>query len=103
MADLTVANTILEQLGGRRFVVMTGARDLVGDTRKLMFKIPRAKDGINHITIALEPSDTYTVTFQKYTFGRAGLKVKTISTHEDIYCDMLRDVFTRATGLYTSL
>jgi hypothetical protein len=32
-----------------------------------------------------------------------GLKVTTVSRHEDIYNDNLRDVFERATGLKTSM
>jgi hypothetical protein len=30
MSNLTVANTILEQLGGGRFIAMTGAKSFVG-------------------------------------------------------------------------
>lgn len=39
--NLTVANTILHQLGGRRFIAFTGARDLLGDTNSLTFKLPK--------------------------------------------------------------
>ena len=40
MADLKVANTILAQLGGLRFIVMTGARDFIGGDYHLIFSLP---------------------------------------------------------------
>ncbi len=103
--DLTVANTILEQLGGNRFLAMTGARNLAGDATSLSFRLPGngfAKNGINYVKVTLEPSDTYTVVFKK--IGRApGFKVTEFDKVEDVYCDNLREVFERATGLATSL
>jgi hypothetical protein len=33
MTDMTVARTILDQLGGARFVAMTGAREFVGSAK----------------------------------------------------------------------
>ena len=62
--NMVVANTILEQLGGRRFVAMTGARNFtaIDDQRgALSFKVPRAKDGINAIKVTLTAMDDYTV------------------------------------------
>lgn len=41
MADMTVANEILRQLGGNKFLVMTGANHLIGDTYSLSMKLPR--------------------------------------------------------------
>lgn len=63
MNDITVSKTILEQLGGRRFIAMTGARDLIGGTNYLMFRLPRglAKNGINKVKITLDWTDTYVV------------------------------------------
>jgi hypothetical protein len=39
MTDMTVARTILDQLGGARFVAMTGAREFVGSADSLTFKV----------------------------------------------------------------
>src|SRR5271166_4088110 len=98
-----VAKTILEQLGGNRFVAMTGAKHFVGDGNVLRFKLPGGsgfcKDGINYVTVKLEASDTYTVEF----FRVRALKMKQGKRYCDVYNDQLREVFTRATGLYTSL
>ena len=40
----------------------------------------------------------YRRTFSKKTFE---CKTKDIETHEGIYCDMLEEMFTMVTGLYT--
>jgi hypothetical protein len=97
---MEVAQAILAQLGGRKFTVMTGARGLLADRNSLSFKLPRfAGVKINYVKITLDASDTYTV-----EFGRVfGLKYATISKYSDIYADGLRSLFTRETGLETSL
>jgi len=99
---LQIAKTILEQLGGHQFVVMTGAKNLTSLGNGLSFKLPGAgftKNGINYVKIILDPSDTYTV-----EFGRTrGTEYKIINTLNDIYFDVLQEVFTRETGLNTHL
>jgi len=94
-----VAETILKQLGGNRFRVMTGAKEFIADGKMLMFRIPKANRGINHVRITLAPSDTYTVEFGR----KRSMNYKVISTFKDIYNDQLQDLFERETGLYTSL
>lgn len=97
--DLTVANTILEQLGGRRFLAMTGAKDLLGDTDSLWLRLPRTAKGINKIRIKLEPSDTYTVIGYRYR----NLELTEIAKVSDVYCEALQRTFTSITGLDTHL
>lgn len=99
--DMTVATTILEQLGGPRFVHMTGARDLVGGRSELRFRLPArlAKDGVNVVRIVLTPMDVYTVE----TYRARGGKSTLVDTAEDIYAEDLQRVFTRMTGLVTRL
>jgi hypothetical protein len=96
-----VAHTILQQLGGRRFLAMTGAQCLT-DTRALTVKLPRSAV----VVIELDPSDTYTVKFGKVSTMRQILNgadaVKWNSTHEGVYADRLCALFTEQTGLYTS-
>ncbi|AKF13659.1 putative YahA protein [Sinorhizobium phage phiN3] len=98
MTDLTVANTILAQLGGGRFKVMTGAKNFVGAADYLMFQIPTSKK-INKVKITLTPDDLYTVEFLNINMKK--LAVTTIKKFEGVFCDMLEDIFTEATGLYT--
>jgi len=99
-----VAKIILEQLGGRRFVAMTGARNMTSDVDSLTVKLPSrfAKDGINAVKIKLTPADTYEVIF--YRLGRAPtFKVTVVSEHSDVYVDSLRTLFSSETGLALSL
>lgn len=96
-----VAAAILDQLGARRFLAMTGARELVATAKGLQFRLPAnfAKDGVNMIRVELEDSDTYTVTAGRF----ARLEFKEKAREELIYCDMLQAAFTRLTGLDTHL
>lgn len=96
-----ITHEILRQLGGNRFVVMTGAKHLCEVERGLGFQIPGniTKDGINAVKITLDPSDTYTVKFMRMT----RTKLKVVAEVSDVYCDMLQDIFTDRTGLYTHL
>jgi len=100
---LTIANTIIAQLGGRRFTVMTGAKDFCATETGLSFRLPGAggycKNGINRVRIALTGRDDYDVFFHRVR----GAKLTTIAMHSGIYAEQLRDVFTAATGLQTSL
>jgi hypothetical protein len=72
-SDMTVACVILHQLGGQRFVAMTGAKFLLAHESALSFHLPSnfAKNGINRVRIDLAPTDLYDVTFQR----ARGLKI----------------------------
>lgn len=101
MTDMTIATTILEQLGGNKFRAMTGAKDFGGHADALTFRLPATitRDRINFVRITLTPADVYRVEFMKVR----GLNITTVSTHDDVYASDLRRVFTSATGLETSL
>lgn len=100
MTNHEIATTILEQLGGGVFRMMTGARDFIAIERGLRFKLPsnfaRGPHGcVNLVTIELTPADTYRVKFERV---RAG-KVTTLDEVFDVYVDTLRETFERCTGL----
>jgi len=98
-----IADTIFAQLGGARFVAMTGARALVAHPDALTFKLPRTaefvKGGINYVVIRLNALDTYDLDFARLR----GVEVTVIERATNVYADQLRAVFTRATGLDTHL
>jgi hypothetical protein len=101
--DKSVALTILQQLGGNKFTVMTGARNLIAIESGLSFRLPGAsgftKQGINYVKITLDADDTYTM-----EFGRVrGMTYKVLKTHNGIYFDQLQEIFTSETGLATHL
>ena len=103
MSDMTVAKTILAQLGGNRFVAMTGARNLGGTEDSLSFRLPGSggfcKNGINCVRIVLNSMDLYDVTYMRIR----GTKVTVVEEVNGLYADMLRENFERVTGLATSL
>ncbi len=115
---MQVAKTILEQLGGARFVRFTGAKNLVGGEDFLMFMLPRTpfytKDGINKVKITLTPMDVYKMEFWKLPSTVEVAEMTTtdavkavlpdpIEVREDVYCDQLQQIFTKVTGLVTHL
>lgn len=97
--EATVSSEIYNQLGGNKFVTMTGAKNFIKTDISLSFKIPKGKNGINYVKITLTPSDAYDIEFGKVY----GLNYKVISHLKEIYADKLGEVFTEMTGLYTSL
>jgi hypothetical protein len=95
MTDLTVAKIILEQLGGDRFVAMTGATSFIGTEDSLTFRVGRNPKGVSHVRVTLASADLYAVTF--FHTGKAP------RIGGDVPCDMLQDVFFEHTGLHTRL
>jgi hypothetical protein len=102
MSDLTIAKTILDQLGGKRFLVMTGAKQLVGSPASLSMRLNSVNEErkrVNYVAITLDPSDTYTLV-AGYVRGTTFTEV---FKRDDVYCDQIQEIFTKATGLYTHL
>lgn len=97
--DMTVANTILAQLGGNRFIMMTGSKNLVGDKDSLAFKVGRNGKGVTHVRIKLEANDTYTVRFMAVR----GANIKDVMSTEGTQAGDLRSLFEYATELRISL
>lgn len=97
--DKTVAVEILRQLGGKRFIVMTGAKNFACTDNTAVFQIPRT-NGITHVKIILNAMDTYDIEF----IGIYGFnEPKIIARVEGIYNDQLQEIFTEKTGLATNL
>lgn len=99
MKDVPI--TILQHLGGKKFVAMTGAKYFVGDKNSLKFQLPRGlKIKARFCEIKLNPLDLYDMTF--YNVSPEYVRV-VIAKQNDIYSDQLCDIFESETGLYTSL
>jgi len=94
-----IAKTILQQLGGNKFIAMTGAKNLGHTNKGLQMKIGRNSKGITHVIINLKASDTYEMEFIKLR-GPSRKVVKKVS---GVYNDMLGKIFTKYTGMRTSL
>lgn len=98
-----IAATILEQLGGRRFLVITGSKQPVAIENGLSLRLAKNKTNANILTIKLTPADLYDVEFKYLAVGKNGVTDKTIEKSEGIYAEQLQDIFERVTGLYTTL
>lgn len=99
-----IAKTILQQIGGRRFVAMTGSKDFIDMGNGLRMSLARNKTSANRLDIIYDAGlDLYNMRFYRKTFSKKTFECKTkdIATHDGIYCDMLEEMFTMVTGLYT--
>jgi hypothetical protein len=99
LKKMNAATQILSQLGGNKFIAMTGATcfsDNNGNTLVTKFKGSRIA---NIMYVTLNSMDTYDVRICKYR----GLDVKPVSTLSGVYSDMLKSIFEETTGLRTSL
>lgn len=108
--QVRIAHTITQQLGGMKFVAMTGANSFVATAKGVRFKVPRYPHlRINVVEIDLNGRDLYDVRFLRQWPRRKGPvidlrpKVELIEAFEDIDCEQLRPVFERVTGLATRL
>ena len=65
---MSIASIILEQLGGNKFIAMTGASHFVSDGNTLRMTLPKNGSKANRLYITLdEGTDTYTMRFFRYT------------------------------------
>jgi len=99
-----IAQTILQQLGGNKFIAMTGAKNLGFDSKgsktTLSFKIGRNAKSINYVKVDyISGKDLYDMSFFRLRAGQLKL-IKKVSS---IYGDQLQKFFTKNTGLYTRL
>ena len=108
-----VAGQILEQLGGREFLKVTGCKQLVYDDRSLRMKLIRNKSKANYLKVTLGGNDLYEMLFFYYQPMKWVVKNgkvierpevhEVIARYEDVYCDMLRGLFAEVTGLVTRM
>ena len=97
---MSVATTILNQLGGNKFRVMTGAKNFMDHGNALSMRIGRNSSNSNYLKITLNDSDLYDVRFSKVT--KMG-EEKSVREFNDVYNDMFVEIFESHTGMYTSL
>lgn len=96
---MNTAQTILNQLGGNKFIAMTGSSSFGSTENALHMKLTRNKAGANKLVVTLNSMDTYDLKFMSIR----GASVKVKKEVEGVYNDQLQSIFTDVTGLYTSL
>lgn len=111
---MNAANIILEQLGGNKFIAMTGSSKFtsVDGGNTLFMKLTKNKAKTNTLRITLMPDDTYKMLFSyekmtpiKKRIFDSSLPSFTTSNQqlfEDVYNDQLKDIFESVTGLYVT-
>lgn len=97
------ASILLSQLGGNKFLAMTGAKNLLKGPGFLQMDLPGnlTKGRANRLTIRLNFMDTYDLELVRVT--KRGMDVRPVAEASDVYVESLRRTFTALTGLYTSL
>lgn len=100
MADLLIAQTIFNQIGGCRFKAMVGASHFAHTHNALRFRFKMCNKA-NVCLITLNGLDLYDLKFFKCKPTAADSEP--VKTYENLYFDQLTDTFEKYTGLYTSL
>lgn len=106
-----IANTILQQLGGRRFVVFTGSKDFMAIENGLKMSLAKNASKANRLEITLNGADLYNMKFYRYTpwrfstrggkFTEYPEKITIVKEYKNCYFDQLQELFTETTELYT--
>lgn len=94
-----IAATILEQFGGFMALRMIGGVCHYTDSSITVPFKAKAKNLTNRLVIKLDADDTYTMEF----WNCRGIKADKKEAYSMVYCDQLKEIFERRTGLYLSL
>lgn len=108
---MNTGQIILEQLGGNKFIVMTGSKNFITseitETVKdpyLEMTLTRNIAKVNRLKISLTADDLYTMHFYKIRLNKEYYPVLSNQIiRKGIYNDQLQAVFTEITGLHTKL
>lgn len=99
-----IIDIMVSQLGGNRFMVMTGSKPQYKDTREnpmICFKLVRNQSKANFMKLTyVEGLDTYKMEFVSM---RGMNEPKTVNEFDGLHAEDLQNVFTSVTGLYTKL
>jgi len=106
-----VANTILEQLGGNKFIACTGSKNFISDGNSLRMMLVKNKSTANYLTITLNGLDSYDMEFCRIIEPKFNLKTGEMRKFENIKItslkgvmfDQLQSFFTSVTDLDTHL
>ena len=102
-----IAATILNQLGGHKFMAMTGVKQPMFDADgTLTFKLGKNAGKVNYVSISYDAAkDLYNMKFENIRMNKKtyDLTRKVIAEYEDVYGNQMQDLFTVVTGMNTSL
>jgi hypothetical protein len=110
-----IAETIFQQLGGSRFLAMTGIgskpNQVMAIENGVLMRLPRTLSKANRVEITVTDADLYRVEFIKFTAGRMDRrtlawiedKFTQIALHDGVPVENLRAIFTAETGFDCTL
>lgn len=109
--DNQIVDTMVAQLGGREFMLMTGSKphykDATDRAVTICFKLKRQcnQSKANFLLLSYDRGkDTYVMEFRYFRIKKDLSEVReTVEKFEDVYCDQLQELFTEVTGMYTRL
>ena len=93
--DKRQAGEMLKQLGGNKFIAMTGAKNFAVGPKGASFKIGRNSKNVNYVRIDLK-NDLYDMEFIQMRAGKMKVKSKV----KQIYADQLQQMFTKHTNVH---
>lgn len=98
----TVAEIMIQQIGGNKFIAMTGAKNFTCTENSLSFHLPKKliKNKGNIVTITLEADDTYSL---RFAYLNKNLNLIEESVNKGVYYDQLVEIISQETGLTTLL
>ena len=99
-----VIETMINQLGGTKFFLMTGSKpqykDISTDSPLIALKLTKNNSKANYLTIQyIRSTDLYKMEFIKMNIKER----KIVSSYDNIYSDQLTEIFESETGLRTTL
>ena len=102
MSDLTVAHTIIQQMGGfGKLKAMVGAYDFTGSDKSVQFSFKGSRKA-NKCRVVYDYGDDLYI-FELWKYNKRTFEIKQVYELKGAYCDMLISLFESETGLYLSL
>lgn len=105
MNTQNTATQILNQLGGNKFLAMTGSKNVfsTNNGNTLSMHLTKNKAKAKYLQITLTEMDTYTMVFSTLKGKKYQKELVEVANIENVYADMLQSTFTNVTGLLTYL
>lgn len=100
---MTIAQVILNQLGGRKFMFMTGSKNFISDKNTLHMDLQKNKSGARKLRITLNGLDLYDLEFYNKRIVNYNYTEKVLVKYDNATAEDLQHLFKMATGFYTRM
>jgi hypothetical protein len=93
-----IAQTIMGQLGGNQFILLTGTKKVFISGNGVGIHIGQNPKRVTFVRVTLTDDDLYTIESVRVRKG----EYTTLQSHAGVYADMLQDLFEEMTGLFVT-